>query len=360
MSQPYKIQQQTVKDLEEKLSSLQPKLTAGDGIAIEGNVISATNTITLEDASETTKGIIRIATTDEAIAGVEGTVAITPLKAKAIVSDYTGKVVQLGFNGTLTGDTLTFEPNQEPYVVKAGYEYEVDLLFTTADVLPDTTKMVIKNGEETITLLNVKDADASTPMTYGAMKQICRYDAGIGWRWVFNARYAITDTGVKVLVMPSAVIADDRYVTIDTAQTISGSKSFTQPSAGMSIELTADTNQQTVPTTATVRQLGLYRNSTYTKGDGFTSWLQAVRGSDGWTGTELYVRRFLESDSQEIITYLRTAISPDGIPISYTKTPPVGVVGEEIVTAGWFNSKMQVVSALPAEPDPSVFYFIPE
>lgn len=151
----------------------------------------------------------------------------------------------------------------------------------------------------------------------------------------------------------------DKAVTTDTAQTISGSKRFTKPSAGMSIELTADTNQQTVPATATVRQLGLYRNSTYTKGDGFTSWFQGGRGSDGWTTTELYVRRFLEGDSQEIINYIKAGITPNGVPISYTKTPPAGANGEEIVTAGWFNSKMQVVSALPANPDPNVFYFIP-
>lgn len=144
-----------------------------------------------------------------------------------------------------------------------------------------------------------------------------------------------------------------------STQTISGSKRFTQPSEGMSIELTADTNQQTVPTTGTLRQLGLYRNSTYTKGDGYTSWLHGYRGSDGWTATEIYTRRLLESDSQEIVNYLRVNITPDGTPISYTKTPPVYVTGEEIVTAGWFNSKMQVVSALPANPNPNVFYFIP-
>lgn len=187
-------------------------------------------------ADETTAGIIRIATMDEAMAGVVDTAAITPLKAKAVVSDYAGKVVQLGFNGTLTGDTLTFEPDQEPYTVKVGYEYEVDLLFPAAGVLPDATKMVIKNGEETITLLNVKDADASTPMTYGAMKQMCRYDAEIGWRWVFNARYAVTDTGVKVLVMPSAVIADDRYVTTDTAQIISAGKVMTNVATATSTD----------------------------------------------------------------------------------------------------------------------------
>ena len=148
-------------------------------------------------------------------------------------------------------------------------------------------------------------------------------------------------------------------VTLSGDQTISGSKRFTQPSVGMSIELTANTNQQTVPAANTIRQLGLYRNSTYTKGDGYTSWIQGYRGSDGWNATGIYTRRFLESDSQEIVNYINVDITPDGIPVAYTKTPPVFCTGEEIVTAGWFNSKMKVVSTLPANPDPNMFYFIP-
>ena len=146
-------------------------------------------------------------------------------------------------------------------------------------------------------------------------------------------------------------------VTLSGNQTISGVKQFT---SNMGIQLTADTNQQTVPTTTTVRQLGLYRNATYTKGDGFTSWLQGGRGSDGWTATELYARRFLESDSQEIINYLRVNVTPEGVPISYTKTPPASVSGEEIVTAGWVNSKIQLVNELPANPVAGVLYCIPE
>ena len=152
----------------------------------------------------------------------------------------------------------------------------------------------------------------------------------------------------------------DKAVTTDTNQTISGSKRFTQPSAGMSIELTADTNQQTVPAVDSLRKLGMYRNSTYTKSDGYTSWIQAGRGSNGWTFTELYTRRFLESDSQEILNYLRINISPDGLPVSYTRTPPVDVSGEEIVTAGWVNSKIQLVNELPANPVAGVLYCIPE
>ena len=145
-------------------------------------------------------------------------------------------------------------------------------------------------------------------------------------------------------------------VTLSGNQTISGVKQFT---SNMGIQLTADTNQQTVPAANTIRQLGLYRNATYSKGDGYTSWLQGYRGSDGWTTTDLYTRRFLESDSQEIVNYIKVAITSNGVPAAYTKTPPVGVTGEEITTAGWFNQKMQVVSTLPVNPDPNVFYFIP-
>ena len=44
----------------------------------------------------------------------------------------------------------------------------------------------------------------------------------------------------------------------------------------------------------------------------------------------------------------------------YAPTPAVASNGGDVATTEWFNSKMQVVSALPANPDPNVFYFIPE
>lgn len=43
----------------------------------------------------------------------------------------------------------------------------------------------------------------------------------------------------------------------------------------------------------------------------------------------------------------------------YAPTPAVASNGGDVATTAWFNSKMQVVSALPANPDPNVFYFIP-
>lgn len=153
-------------------------------------------------------------------------------------------------------------------------------------------------------------------------------------RWNGVTWTAWLDVGKEALDNKANV---SNTVTTDTNQTISGSKRFTQPAEGMSIELTADTNQQTVPTTNALRQLGLYRNTTYTKGDGFTSWLQGERNSNGRNMTGLYVRRLLESDNQEILNYVNVYILADGTPVAYTRTPPVNSSGDEIVTAGWFR-----------------------
>lgn len=167
-------------------------------------------------------------------------------------------------------------------------------------------------------------------------------------------------SGTSSTTSPTVKQAKEKLVTIDTAQTISDSKRFTTPPEGMSIELTADTNQQAVPAADTRRQIGLYRNTTHTKGDGYTAWLEGYRGADGVTSSGLFVQRFLEGDNQEILNYVQPQILGDGTPVTYIKTPPADSAGEEAVTAGWFNQKIQVVSALPAAPDANVFYFIPE
>ena len=105
----------------------------------------------------------------------------------------------------------------------------------------------------------------------------------------------------------------------------------------VSIELEANTDQQTVPAANTRRQLGLYRNTAYTKGDGYTAWLEGYRGADGTTSSGLFVQRFLEGDNQVILNYVQPQILADGTPIAYTKTPPAICAGDEIVTAGWFK-----------------------
>lgn len=176
------------------------------------------------DASETVKGIIRLATSEEAKAGLDDKTAITPLKLKQNIVDNVGRVNQLGFNGVLQSGVITFTPDQGTYELKAGYEYEIDLLFSAVGVISDDTQLKIVNGTDTINIVNVLDSDYSKPTTYKAMKQVCRYDTEIGWRWIFNVRYSVASDGSKVFVMPSTatnVDTTDIYNKIDTKQDIS-------------------------------------------------------------------------------------------------------------------------------------------
>ncbi len=176
------------------------------------------------DASETVKGIVRLSTSEEAKAGLDDKTAITPLKLKQNIVDNVGRVNQLGFNGVLQSGVITFTPDQGTYELKAGYEYEIDLLFSAVGIIPDDTQLKIVNGDDTINIVNVLDSDYSKPTTYKAMKQVCRYDTEIGWRWIFNVRYSVASDGSKVFVMPSTatnVDTTDIYNKINTKQDIS-------------------------------------------------------------------------------------------------------------------------------------------
>lgn len=173
------------------------------------------------DASETVKGIVRLSTSEEAKAGLDDKTAITPLKLKQNIVDNVGRINQLGFNGVLQSGVITFTPDQGTYELKAGYEYEIDLLFSAVGIIPDDTQLKIVNGTDTINIVNVLDSDYSKPTTYKAMKQVCRYDTEIGWRWIFNVRYSVASDGSKVFVMPSTatnVDTTDIYNKIDTKQ----------------------------------------------------------------------------------------------------------------------------------------------
>ena len=187
------------------------------------------------NASETVKGIVRLATSEEAESGLDDTTAITPLKLKQNIVKNVGRVNQLGFNGTLAGGVITFTPDQGTYELKAGYEYEIDLLFSAVGTIPDDTQLKIINGTDTINIVNVLDSDYSKPTTYKAMKQVCRYDTEIGWRWIFNVRYSVASDGSKVFVMPatsinlSSSIAQD--LSTPSADTVPSTKAVSDESS---------------------------------------------------------------------------------------------------------------------------------
>ncbi len=199
----------------------------------------------ISDASESVKGIVRLATDAEAKAGLDNKTAITPKKLQDNLSNNVGRINQLGFNGTLESGVITFTPDQGTYELKAGYEYEIDLLFAAVGSIPDTTQLKIVNGNDTINIVNVLDSDYSKPTTYGAMKQVCRYDTEIGWRWIFNVRYSVASDGSKVFVVPATTVNVSNMMTVDTAQNVTAGKNFinnatsttTDAHTGMSLSL---------------------------------------------------------------------------------------------------------------------------
>ena len=189
------------------------------------------STAQISDASESVKGIVRLATDAEAKAGLNNETAITPKKLQDNLSNNVGRINQLGFNGTLESGVITFVPDQGTYELKAGYEYEIDLLFSAVGSIPDTTQLKIVNGDDTINIVNVLDSDYLQPTTYGAMKQVCRYDTEIGWRWIFNVRYSVASDGSKVFVMPATTVdMSDKVEKSSIAQNLSTPSADTVPS----------------------------------------------------------------------------------------------------------------------------------
>lgn len=129
-------------------------------------------------------------------------------------------------------------------------------------------------------------------------------------------------------------------VTIDDNQTITGKKTFTLQ---LPIAIERDSNQQEVPSQTFAGQIGLYRNKTYSKGDGYTSWVQGWRDSNGYNTTSLYVRRFLDSDEKEIVAEVNVIVDQNGNKYGTAPSPLESATGTEIATAKWSRDNISMV-----------------
>ena len=151
------------------------------------------------------QAVIPYATQEEAEAGIATDKVMSPSTSKAVAYKYIGKVNQLGFNGVLESGVITFTPdNNNVYDIKDGYEYEIDLLFEAVGTIDDTIKVVIKNGTTNINIVNALYSDYTKPITYKDLKQVCKYDTNIGYRFIFNGRYTTKDN-YNFIVIPSTV-----------------------------------------------------------------------------------------------------------------------------------------------------------
>ena len=88
----------------------------------------------------------------------------------------------------------------------------------------------------------------------------------------------------------------------------------------------------------------------------------------GYFGTAYYTDEKLTSrlgvtrsvNGQPIYAEVAVSIRKDGTIGTYAPTPNISSNGTEIATTAYVNTKFQVVSTLPANPDSNVYYFIPE
>lgn len=167
---------------------------------------------------------------------------------------------------------------------------------------------------------------------------------------------------------------------------------FTADSTGRITSLTPNTAFHAVDYNEYAREVGrcakLDEDNTFTKANKFSQTIYRKRSN--YTKPSAYTELPIiqdEDDNGKFITTLRTGFSVDGSVRAalYVKhpnsslstsvyvqqdengknkfmsiTPDLSASSNEGVTAAWVNNKFKVVSTLPAEPDPNVFYFIPE
>ena len=136
----------------------------------------------------------------------------------------------------------------------------------------------------------------------------------------------------------------DFFVTTDTAQTISGVKTFT---ANTIVNGGAGNGTFTIKNDVTdygTSAVDLVVATT----NGKNQFLVHFQEGNKWCAY------FDQDPSTKNITFLLTPCEKVLVP-----TPALTANDAQPATTAWFNSKMQVVSALPANPNPNVFYFIP-
>lgn len=130
--------------------------------------------------------------------------ARTAQTAASQASQASGKIIQIGFDGAMENGKLVFKhaPGgiEIPYSLLDDYEYEVDLLYSSTEELPQDTQMVIKNGVSTVTFVSALHRSADEPATVGDMSPVMRKVDG-NYRWLFKAAYKITPAGKDVLLL---------------------------------------------------------------------------------------------------------------------------------------------------------------
>lgn len=147
----------------------------------------------------------------------------------------------------------------------------------------------------------------------------------------------------------------DSAVTLNEPQTIKSLKTF---------DMSTDTVRTDVIMASKASDSNIWSGSLiFRKGDLNTGYCESFLNSGAPT-KDAVMQLTAHHNVEGTDHYANLAVGvrgSDGSTFATAPTPPVdGSNDNQILTNKWFNSKMQIVSTLPANPDANVFYFIPE
>lgn len=273
-------------------------------------------------------------------------------ESAASIVDVSGKIIQLGFDGSIDNNVLVFNhaPGgvDAPYALVDDYEYEIDLVYANTSNLPNDTQMVIKNGSDTINFVSAVHRSSTEPATVGDMKAVMRFDSSTGYRWLFKAAFKITTSGAKVFLLYPVVYNDEDVKALQAAdaqnvkltgnQTIGGGKTFAGTSP-IRLSRNGATYTEVMTTSNGTTRTGGFRNIS----DNHNTTLMYVTSDDG---TQIKGNIGIVFDGTNVYTQ--------------APTPPTTDNSVKIATTAFFRNNMQVVTSLPSSPTAGVFYFVKE
>lgn len=188
-----------------------------------------------------------------------------------------------------------------------------------------------------------------------ALQSIVMYQTGDEFPKLYINKTGVNGTNPPPQDTDNWKPLSDFFVTTDTAQTIGGIKTFDASTA---------TSRTDVCIASQALGSSIWSGSlVFKKGDLNTGFCESFLNSDAQT-KDAVIQLTAHHNIEGTDHYANLVVGvrgSDGSTFATAPTPSVdGSDDNQILTNKWFNAKMQVVSALPAEPDPNVFYFIPE
>ena len=270
-----------------------------------------------------------------------------------LVSDLEGKANVANTVTTNTNQTITSSKNLKTGGTN-GYSRPFQIFMPTStesNPTEDKTREIAflssdgtgNNYEGSLTHSRFTDGTSYTGLRTGRLVNGTYTEASIGAKVAADGTTFGTAPTTPDNAPANALVTKDKIanmVTTNTAQTISGVKTFTGGTLKANTPLllkqdNADEGGQI--------DFELSNNSVLKNNPSIDLFVNTIRFVGVNSNNTVNITLQVDLQNKRV----------------YAPTPAINANDTQVATTAWFNSKMQVVSALPAAPDANVFYFIP-